>query len=236
MPDIGKNIKALREAKGITQDALAEALFVTRQTVSNYENGRTRPDVDMLLRIAQVLDTEVSRLYGFPASAAETPRFPLKRLLFCGSLLLALGIGLLILTPIAVRQANTCYDLAPLEVLKLVILPLFLLLLGWTLMDIACFLLKAKPLTQPWAGHARGGLLVLLLLCALLLLPMVLFWCACGLQALRYGSVDMFFPYLPIYTPLEMILEQATRKAPVFYAVIGGALRVFGFPARTIKK
>lgn len=39
--DIGKNIKDLREQKGLTQEALAEQLFVTRQTVSNYETGRT---------------------------------------------------------------------------------------------------------------------------------------------------------------------------------------------------
>ena len=39
MRDIGKNIKQLREGKGMTQEALAERLFVTRQTVSNYETG-----------------------------------------------------------------------------------------------------------------------------------------------------------------------------------------------------
>ena len=39
MRDIGKNIKGLRERRGMTQEALAEALFVTRQTVSNYETG-----------------------------------------------------------------------------------------------------------------------------------------------------------------------------------------------------
>ena len=51
MRDIGKNIRKLRESKGLTQDQLAEKLFVTRQTVSNYETGRTRPDVDMIVSI-----------------------------------------------------------------------------------------------------------------------------------------------------------------------------------------
>lgn len=51
MRDIGKNIRYLRESKGLTQDQLAEKLFVTRQTVSNYETGRTRPDVDMIVSI-----------------------------------------------------------------------------------------------------------------------------------------------------------------------------------------
>lgn len=45
MRDIGKNIRTLREKKGMTQEELAQALFVTRQTVSNYETGRSRPDI-----------------------------------------------------------------------------------------------------------------------------------------------------------------------------------------------
>ena len=36
---IGKNIRKLRTAAGLTQDQLAERLFVTRQTVSNWERG-----------------------------------------------------------------------------------------------------------------------------------------------------------------------------------------------------
>ena len=39
MRDIGKNIKTLRIRRGMTQDELAEALYVTKQTVSNYETG-----------------------------------------------------------------------------------------------------------------------------------------------------------------------------------------------------
>ena len=36
---IGKNIKKLRTAGGLTQDQLAEQLYVTRQTISNWERG-----------------------------------------------------------------------------------------------------------------------------------------------------------------------------------------------------
>ena len=39
MRDIGKNIRSLRMQKGMTQEQFAEKLFVTRQTVSNYETG-----------------------------------------------------------------------------------------------------------------------------------------------------------------------------------------------------
>ena len=60
MRDIGKNIKAFREWKCLTQDQLAEKLFVTRQTVSNYETGRSRPDIEMLTKIADVLDVDAN--------------------------------------------------------------------------------------------------------------------------------------------------------------------------------
>ena len=41
MNDIGKNIKRFRSDKNITQEQLAERLHVTRQAVSNWENGKT---------------------------------------------------------------------------------------------------------------------------------------------------------------------------------------------------
>ena len=66
---IGKNIKQLRTEKGLSQDDLATKLFVTRQTVSNYETGRSFPNIDMLQNIAICLDVElVWLLYGKPKS------------------------------------------------------------------------------------------------------------------------------------------------------------------------
>ena len=71
MRDIGKNIRDLRQQKHLTQEELAEQLFVTRQTVSNYENGRTRPDVDQILRLAEIFDTDANAvLYGPQPAAA----------------------------------------------------------------------------------------------------------------------------------------------------------------------
>lgn len=65
MRDIGKNIRQLRVNNKMTQDELAEKLFVTRQTVSNYETGKSRPDIDMLVRMSELLGCDVnSILYG----------------------------------------------------------------------------------------------------------------------------------------------------------------------------
>lgn len=62
---VGKNIKKAREEKGITQDALAEQLNVTRQAVSNWECEKTQPDVETLDRIAEALGVDIEQLiYG----------------------------------------------------------------------------------------------------------------------------------------------------------------------------
>ena len=62
---VGRNIRRFREAKGLTQEQLAERLCVTRQAVSNWENEKTQPDIDTLHKIAQVLEVSVEELiYG----------------------------------------------------------------------------------------------------------------------------------------------------------------------------
>lgn len=53
---IAKNITKLRKQSGMTQDELAEKLFVTRQTVSGWENGRTQPNLDMLGDLSDALN------------------------------------------------------------------------------------------------------------------------------------------------------------------------------------
>lgn len=60
----GENLKAMRKAKGYTQEELAIKINVVRQTVSKWEKGLSVPDVDVLSQIAEVLDTKVSVLLG----------------------------------------------------------------------------------------------------------------------------------------------------------------------------
>ena len=65
MAKVAKNLKKFRVAKNLTQNELAEKLFVTRQTVSGWENDRTQPDVEMLCKISEVLEVSVEDLiYG----------------------------------------------------------------------------------------------------------------------------------------------------------------------------
>ncbi len=52
---ISKNIKARRIALGMTQEELAAKVFTTRQTISNYENGKSKPDYETIGKIAAAL-------------------------------------------------------------------------------------------------------------------------------------------------------------------------------------
>ncbi len=65
MSNIGKSIKKQRTEKGLTQDQLAEKLHVTRQAVSNWETGKTQPDVETLSALAECFEIPVEELiYG----------------------------------------------------------------------------------------------------------------------------------------------------------------------------
>ena len=65
---LAKNIKAIRKQRGMTQEELAARLNVVRQTVSKWEKGLSVPDADLLKRIAEILETDVSTLLGAPIS------------------------------------------------------------------------------------------------------------------------------------------------------------------------
>ena len=60
----GENLKTLRKQKGFSQEELAARLHVVRQTVSKWEKGRSVPDADALIRLAEVLEVSVSELLG----------------------------------------------------------------------------------------------------------------------------------------------------------------------------
>ena len=65
MAKISKSIKKLRQEKGLTQEAFAERLNLTRQAVSSWETGRTQPDVEMLGIISKEFSVSIEELiYG----------------------------------------------------------------------------------------------------------------------------------------------------------------------------
>ena len=67
-----ENIKAIRKAKGLSQEELAVKINVVRQTVSKWEQGLSVPDSELLLSLSEVLETPVSTLLGETVVVPQT--------------------------------------------------------------------------------------------------------------------------------------------------------------------
>ncbi len=59
-------IYELRTKKGLSQDELAEKVFVTRQAVSRWENGETVPNTETLKRLSELFNVSINTLLGSP--------------------------------------------------------------------------------------------------------------------------------------------------------------------------
>lgn len=71
---IATRIKAARQAKGVTQEELAEAIDRTVETISNLERGKSLPSLQTLMIIANALDMSISELL----EDAEAPPPPAR--------------------------------------------------------------------------------------------------------------------------------------------------------------
>lgn len=61
---LGEKIKVLRVARGINQIELANALGVTKQCISNWENDNIQPSIEMLIKIATFFNVTTDYLLG----------------------------------------------------------------------------------------------------------------------------------------------------------------------------
>lgn len=61
---LGENLQRLRKARGLSQDEVAQKLFLTRQSVSKWENGQAEPGVENLKALAGLYGVSVDVLIG----------------------------------------------------------------------------------------------------------------------------------------------------------------------------
>ncbi|MBO5128863.1 MAG: helix-turn-helix transcriptional regulator [Oscillospiraceae bacterium] len=252
MRDIGKNIRQLRLHRNMTQDELAEKLFVTRQTVSNYETGKSRPDVDMLVRISEVLGTDIQQLIYGPEPKQLKPE--VIRLIVGGALTALLGILWLVLRPIAQDRQRIEFELGLTYMIYLVIRPLFFILAGWALAHLLGMALRKKPLGGKWVRRAGAVLLALVVVWFVLLI-----WDSCAVMVNEWqyehhirgewvaheveydGEKSISMGWSPLPPQVPAWVEWITAK-PAYYMVrypalfcglyilTGAALWLFGVP------
>ena len=60
--EIGRKFKEARIACNLTQEQVARALFVSRQTISGWENGKTYPDIVSLIKFSDLCDISLDQL------------------------------------------------------------------------------------------------------------------------------------------------------------------------------
>lgn len=60
--ELGNQIRKYRNALSLSQDALAEKVYVSRQTIPNWENGKSYPDVNSLVLLSEVFSTSIDNL------------------------------------------------------------------------------------------------------------------------------------------------------------------------------
>ena len=68
-----ETLRKLRMKKGLSQQALAEKMFVTRSTVARWESGIRLPDAVMISRLSEVLGADVNSLFSAAAESDECP-------------------------------------------------------------------------------------------------------------------------------------------------------------------
>lgn len=77
----GERLKALREARGWTQEEVARRLNVSRAAVGHWERGKNEPSYDTLIRLARLYNTSTAYLIGetddpSPLTAAQGRKRP----------------------------------------------------------------------------------------------------------------------------------------------------------------
>lgn len=60
--ELGRQIKKYRNELSLSQDILADKIYVSRQTISNWENNKSYPDVNSLILLSEVFETSIDQL------------------------------------------------------------------------------------------------------------------------------------------------------------------------------
>jgi len=112
--ELGKRLRAARESAGFTQTRLGARIGATGSTITNYEKGKRRVQIEDLERIAEILGRPVSWLLGYEESSPQ--REAVSRLALLDKQLESLK-SMLAEYPQSVREGGEVYGEAPSDVL-----------------------------------------------------------------------------------------------------------------------
>ena len=173
MRDIGKNIKQIRESKQLTQDDLAAKLFVSRQTISNYETGRTRPDIETLIKLSSVLDIDIHVLiYGPPSVLTRTEI--LKRLCLSAISVVILLLGNYQFAEWAEYLKQMKYNVIPTFILNIIYRPAMFSIIGYIMMLCLSTFYQFAPIKERSARIIKALIIILVVIYVFIVGPLLL--------------------------------------------------------------
>lgn len=173
MRDIGKNIKQIRESKQMTQDDLAAKLFVSRQTISNYETGRTRPDIETLIKLSSILDIDIHVLiYGPPSVLTRTKI--LKRLLLSATCVVVLLLGNYHFADRAEYLKQMKYNVIPTFILNIIYRPVMFSIIGYIMMLCVSTFYQVAPIKERSARIIKALIIILVVIYVFIVGPLLL--------------------------------------------------------------
>ena len=96
--EIGKIIKENRSLKQLTQEELAQEFFVSRQLISKWENGKSYPDLEQLLKLSDFFDLTLDELLRGDkkmvskiSNSVKKKRIMIGIILFLASIIVGMG-------------------------------------------------------------------------------------------------------------------------------------------------
>lgn len=116
--DFNEQLKILRKERGLTQEQLAQELNVSRQAISNWENNKNLPDLEMVVMISQFFNLSLDELIlggnemtnmaeKLINDGSETRRAKMNLIsISIGALLLLMGIGCLVIKSLSVEYID----------------------------------------------------------------------------------------------------------------------------------
>ncbi|MBQ9074536.1 MAG: helix-turn-helix transcriptional regulator [Mogibacterium sp.] len=119
---LNDNIRTVRKNKGFTQEDLASRIHVTRQTISKWEKGISVPDAEMLTRLAEELETDISTLLGAKVESAADENAIVEQLSRLNEQL-----------AIRNRRSRKVWKTLAIIGIAIIVIPLILSVLGMTL-------------------------------------------------------------------------------------------------------
>lgn len=107
--ELGRRITELRKTNNLTQEALAERCNVTRQTISNWENGKSYPDLEMLVFISDSFDISLDALVKGDGKMVQEITKEQRKGRFQNYKMAALTVGLLLLVGLGLYALEHTY-------------------------------------------------------------------------------------------------------------------------------